>query len=237
MKTHAIEAYRKPLANMMIAILIGATAIGSAHANSNEKEDAVIMQYTGWGDPEMAQIAVNSGRALLAHLQTAKALLEEGKVDQAQSALRVSREFADAIERSMPYMAVIDEFKDASNKVVSEDIETFTSDLLPIYATLDELELYAPKTAKHARGELNKAKHRAENGNQHEASELLQKAAVGVSENVVYLPVVYVDRQVNAALSAVDKPTPDLVSATTAVNRALDSVTTVMNMVTSNANG
>ena len=73
----------------------------------------------------MAEIAVNSGRALINHLMTARALLANGEVEQARSALIAGREFSEAIERMMPYLTVVEEMMDASDRLVQEKISFY----------------------------------------------------------------------------------------------------------------
>ncbi len=88
------------------ALTTGAVVMTAEAASKSGNETVSISEYTGWGDPAMAKIAIDSGRALVAHLSTARALLDNGQVAEARNALIVSREFADTIERTMPYLTV-----------------------------------------------------------------------------------------------------------------------------------
>jgi hypothetical protein len=184
----------------------------------------------------MAKIAVDSGRALIAHLSSAQALLGIGNVAQARSALIASREFADAIERMMPYLTVVEDMMDASNKVVEEDVTALSADLLPSYASLDELQVYAPQVANRTCGMVQKAVKNAAAGNRKDAAQVLKEAADDIVQHTVYLPVDYVDEQVRGALYALNQAKPDVAAAKAAVKRALDSVTTVVEEVDSTAN-
>ena len=192
-------------------------------------------QYSGWGDPAMAGIAVNSGRALISHLMTARALLDDGEVTQARSALIASREFADAIKRMMPYLTVVEEMLDASNGLVEERIEALSTDLLPIYASIDEMTIYAPEVAKKTRGMLKQAEKHASSGDTKQAAKVLREAASEVSKHTVYLPVSYVDKQIRVAQNALNQEKPDVLAAKAAVNRSLDSLNVVVNTVVQTA--
>lgn len=232
-ETHALI---KPVA-MALAVSLGASgfSLPAVAADSASTEVAGVSQYAGWGDPEMAEIAVNSGRALLEHLTSAKALLEEGQVAQARSALIASREFADAIERMMPYLSVVEEMTDVSDRLVQERVTALTTDLLPIYASIDEMEIFAPETANRTRGMVKQAEKHAAAGDKVRAAKALKEAAAVVEGHTVYLPVVYVDQQVRVAQAAVNQSKPDVPAAKAAVDRALNSLTVVVEAVVQTA--
>lgn len=235
MKTFTAYAV-KPAAVALAAVLATGAIATSAQASAPSNTETVsITEYADWGDPAMAKIAVDSGRSLMAHLSTARALLDTGQIAEARSALIASREFADTIERIMPYLTVVADMKDASNKIIEEDATTFTADLLPIYARLDELQVYAPKVAKRTRGRMHLAEKYAMGGDRKHAAQQLIEAADDIIQHTVYLPVDYVDAQVYGALHALDQDKPDVATAKAAVNRALDSVTTVVNEVVTTA--
>jgi hypothetical protein len=212
-------------------MVAGIVTVPARAADEQHSEASDVSQIRGWGDPAMAEIAVNSGRALVNHLRSAGALLDEGQAAQARSALIASREFADAIERTMPYLLVVEEMRDTGDRVVQENVEALAADFLPIYAGLDELAVYAPEVARKTRGMVKQAEKHAAGGDKKRAAGMLQEAAAVVTEHTVYLPVEYVDRQVRAALYAVNQSKPDLMAAKAAVGRALDSLTTVVDAV------
>lgn len=218
-----------------LAIALSMSSVSPAlYAADNLKEDVTINEYQGWGNPAMASIAVNAGRALVNHLRSADALLTDGDSAQARSALQTSQDFTASIERMMPYLQVVDEMKDASNKIVSEDIETLSVDMLPIYASLDNLQIYAPKVAQKTRTMVKQAEKHSTAGRKREAVTVLKEAEDIISQHTVYLPVKYVDQQVRVALSAINQPRPDIKTAKQAVERAMDSITTVVDEVVVN---
>lgn len=227
----------KPLVAVLAAVLATGAVVNTAVAETKGTSETInINEYSDWGNPGMAKIAVDSGRALIEHLTTARALLDTGQVSEARSALTASREFADAIARTMPYLTVVDDIRNASHKLVEEDVTTVPDNLLPIYASLDELQLYAPQVANRTRGMVQKAEKNAAAGKKKEAAVTLKEAADDIALHTVYLPVYYVDEQVHGALYALDKTKPDVTVAKAAVNRALDSVTSVVDEVVGTAN-
>ena len=235
MKT-AVNAVLKPLAvAVAVSLASGVICLPAAAAAKPYTEVTGVGQYAGWGDPAMAKIAVDSGRALVNHLYSAKALLDQGRIPQARSALIGSHEFAEAIQRMMPYLTVVQDMLDAGDRVVQEQVEALSTDLLPIYASLDELDVYAPQVAHQTRGMLKQAEKDAAGGDKQGAANALRQAAAVVSEHTVYLPVDYVNQQVRVALNAVEKPQPDLTAAKAAVDRALTSVTLVVDSVVQTA--
>jgi len=227
----ASNAVKPVVAALALVLATGSVTGMAATANQYASETTTITSSADWGDPTMAKMAVDSGRALVEHLETARALLETGRIRQARSALIASREFADAIQRTMPYLTVVQDMQDASKKVSQEDVETFSTDLLPIYASLDELQVYAPKVADRTRGMVQDAEKRARAGDNTRAAQVLREAADDISRHTVYLPVGYVDEQVHGALYAINEAKPDVADAKAAVNRALDSVTLVVDEV------
>lgn len=228
-----------PIRTVAIALVISLVASGFSlpvfAEDTTYTEVTGVGQYRGWGDPAMTEIAVNSGRALINHLMTARALLDDGNVKQARSALIASREFADAIERMMPYLTVVEEMLDASDRLVQEKIEALSTDLLPIYASIDEMTVYAPEVANTAHGMLKQAEKHASSGDSKQAAKVLREAASEVSEHTVYLPVSYVEQQIRVAQNALGHEKPDLPAAKDAVNRSLDSLKVVVEAVVQTA--
>jgi hypothetical protein len=221
-----------PVAAVLATVLATGSAVGlAATSNKGNTDTITVTTYGNWDDPAMAKIAVDSGRALVDHLNAAKGLLATGKIKKARSALIPSREFADAIERTMPYLTVVEDIHNAGKKVAQEDVTAFSDDLLPIYANLDELQVYAPNVAARTRGMVQKAEKSASAGDKGGAARLLTEAADDITQHTVYLPVDYVDGQVRGALYALNKTKPDVAAAKAAVNRALDSVTLVVDEV------
>ena len=233
---HANRSAVKPVVAVLAAVLATATVVNtSSAATGGVSETIEITGSSQWGDPGMAKIAVDSGRALIDHLRSARALLDTGKLDEARSALIASREFADAINRTMPYLTVVQDMMDASNEVVQEDVAALSADLLPIYASLDELQVYTPHVVNLSRASIHTAGKNAASRHRQRAATGLKVTADDITQHTVYLPVTYVDEQVHGALYALDRPQPDVVAAKAAVQRALESVTTVVDEVVSTA--
>lgn len=235
MKTFRANLHKPAAA--VLAVLLATAAAGAPVLAAEQPDNAAVTtaRYNGWGDPVMAGIAVNSGRALINHLMTARALLDDGDVAQARSALIAGREFSEAIERMMPYLTVVEEMMDASDRLVQEKIAVLGDDLLPVYADIDELTVYAPDVASKTRGMLKQAEKQAANGDRQQAAQVLKEAAAEVSDHTVYLPVGYVEQQIRVAQHALNQSTPDVAAAKAAVQRSLDSLQVVVDTVVQTA--
>jgi len=231
MKTNTCISMKPTAVVLAVLLASGGLAHTVAAAVSTTGESSIVDQYPGWGDPTMAGIAVNSGRALINHLMSARALLDESETEQARSALLASREFADAIERMMPYLTVVEEMLDASDRIVQENITALSDDLLPIYAGIDEMTVYAPEVARKTRGMLKEAEKHAQRGDRQFAAKAIREAADEISRRTVYLPVDYVDRQIRVAQNALKQEKPDVSAAKAAVEKSLDSLKVVVDTV------
>jgi hypothetical protein len=215
------------IALTVAATLLAANSVVAAAAmeKPGPKSETIV---AGWEDPVMPDVAASSGRALLRHLESAKAYLATNSVTGARSALRDSAEFASAIRLMMPYEVVTDQIENAKQHVVDTSIDVFYADLLPIYGSLDELDVYAPKVAEKAREGVKKAEQHAKAGNRKAAANQLQNVVDEFSQTTVYLPIGYVSDQIRAAETALDKKQPDLTTAKKAVNNALGSLAAVV---------
>lgn len=172
----------------------------------------------------MGQVAVYSGRALLQDLQAADNALQTGKIAEARRALTASENFARSIQQTMPFVEVADQIRNVSNVLVGEVRDVAADDLLPIYASLDQMELYVPQLARQSKDKVAQAEKSINNGEKQEAAAKLKEVASDLSATTVYLPVSYVAEQVNAARHALDKDKPNVATAKKAVESALDNL-------------
>ncbi len=210
-----------------LVLAVSAPAFTYAKVDAHTRTQPQQMKYKDWTDPAMGAVAVNAGRALIEHLRSAQALVDEGSVTQARGALIDSRDFADALERMMPYLVVVEDITDAKDKLLGEDVDVFYDELLPIYASLDQMKVYAPAVSEHARKGVKHAEAKARSGDTKGASATLQDVANELEGTTVYLPIEYVDGQIRAALNALKGQPADVSLAKKAVTNALHSLTAV----------
>jgi soluble cytochrome b562 len=183
-----------------------------------------VAQYAGWEDPDMARIAVHGGRALLRHVQAAHAALKDGKVGEARSALTAADDFAEGLQLMIPYSVVVDNIRNTEHELLASSTGIVVDDMLPIYSSLDEMADFAPELAEKAKAKLDEANKHMQKGEKEKAAEKLEEVAADISSTTVYLPVLYVESQVEAARHALDQDPPDTKTATSAVDNAMLSL-------------
>jgi tetrahydromethanopterin S-methyltransferase subunit B len=238
MKAFANKPFVRTLTASAVAALL-ALPVGAGYA-AGAKQDAstkpaapaqmqvtdreAITQYAGWEDPDLARIAVHGGRALLRHVQAAHTALEENKVGEARASLTAAEDFAEGLQLMAPYTVVADHIRDAKKELLASDSDVVVNDMLPIYASVDEMADYAPDLATKAKGKLDEAVKHMKAADKAKAAEKLDEVAADISSTTVYLPVLYVEHQIEAARHALDKDPPDAKLAKTAVDNAMDSL-------------
>lgn len=221
-----------------LALSLGAAYAADTKADSDKKpateqqettqkpvtERETAAQYEGWEDPDMARVAVHGGRALLRQVQAAHAALEENKQGEARSDLSAANDFAEGLQLMMPYTVVVDHIRNAKHELLASSTGVIVDDLLPIYSNLDEMQEFAPELAAKAKAHLDEAAKHVQKGEKKEAAEKMEEVAQDISSTTVYLPVLYVEHQVTAALVALDKDPSDTKTAKSAVDNALESL-------------
>jgi hypothetical protein len=183
-----------------------------------------IGAYQGWQDPDMARVAVHGGRALLHHMQAAHAALQEHKTGEARSALSAAEDFAEGLQLMIPYTVVADNIRNAKSELLSTDSSIVVDDMLPIYSSLDEMADYAPELAGKAKAKLDQAVQHMHKGEKHQAAEKLDEIAAEISATTVYLPVNYVENQIELARVSLDQDPADTQTANRAIDNALQSL-------------
>lgn len=224
MKTRSIPNSRRfPLS--LALLLASTTALAGATAQSQAASESVgIVSSSGWANPALAKAAAVSGQALLSHLQSARAWLVAGSPAGARDALFTAGEFTKAMERTMPFVAVVDDLETARNKLIAGEETLFYDDLLPIYASVDDIQIYAPRLARQVHGKVKEAEAQARRGKSQEAARTLREVSEQVTHSAVYLPLRYVDSEIQEAYAALQRDPPDPAKAQAAVDKALNSL-------------
>lgn len=183
-----------------------------------------VNQYEGWNDPDMSRVAVHGGRALLRQVQAANADLAQNKLGEARRALRAADDFAQGLQLMIPYTVVVDNVRNAKHELLASTAGISVDDLLPIYASIDEMAVFAPELAGKVKSSLDEVAKHVKNGEKDQAAEKLDEVAAEMSETTVYLPVMYVENQLNAALNALDHDPANVKMAQSAVDNTLLSL-------------
>lgn len=223
MQAHS-SSLKTPL-RLALAAALAASALGAQAAGRPGYSDTeTVVESAGWASPQLARAAAASGRALVEQLRSARAFLDADSPALAQSALRVASEFDGAWLRTMPFLDVGDAIRNARNKLVAGEQDGFYDDLLPIYASLDEMDVYAPRLAAHVRERTRTAEASARGGRTGEAASTLTEVARDIEDTTVYLPLGRVGDDIRVAQVALAGTAPDKAAARQAIDRALGSV-------------
>ena len=219
---------RKPVAVLLSALLLASTtSLAFTRAEAAQPPNSLVetVSTPGWSSPGMQQIAAHSGREIIRHLNDARATLEKNESGKALGEVIAANKLNDSVMQSMPYVNVKEDIFNARGKLAQQDTGRFYDDLLPIYAQLDDMEVFAPEVAKKARGKLKAAEEMSRKNQTKEAADKLKEVMDDVSATTVFLPVGYVHGQLGAAQNALSEKHRDVAIAKTAINNALKSLT------------
>lgn len=208
----------------LMPVLAGPAFAAADAPGASFTDTRTVEVSPGWASPQLARAAAASGRALVEQLRSARAFLDSDSPELAQSTLRVASEFAGAWQRTMPFVDVDDAISNAKNKLVADDNAAFYDDLLPIYASLDEMDAYAPVVARQARGGVKHAEAQARAGRADAARTTLEEVGESLRATTVYLPLDRVADQIHVAQAALAAQPADTAAAKQAVDRALGSI-------------
>lgn len=229
---------RKLLATAMAGVLV--FSLGSSYASTVNKTDETknkasqeqiltdnqtLDHYAGWQDPDMARVAEHEGRAMLNHIEAAHAALQEHKTGEARAALRAAEDFAEGLQLMAPYTVVVDNIHNAkSSEPLAKDTSIAVNDMLPIYSSFDEMSEYTPNLANSAKTKINQAVRHMRKGADHKVAQKLDEIATEISSYTVYIPVNYVENQIESALAALNMDQADTQTANQAIDNAMQSL-------------
>ena len=187
-------------------------------------DQETVGAYAGWQDPNMARVAVHGGRALLQHIQAAHVALQEHKTGEARASLRAAEDFTEGLQLMIPYTIVVDNVRNTKSELLASDSSILVDDRLPIYSSLDEMAAYAPVLAGKAKTKLDQAVKHMHKGEKQQAAEKFDEIAADLSSTTVYLPVNYVEHQIESALVSLDQDPANTKNANQAIDNALESL-------------
>jgi hypothetical protein len=222
----AIHRFSPSLRGAMIATAVTtALACTALPVMAGSGYTETVSVYQRELDPQVAQIAVDTGRALVRDMNGALAHLNSNDMQLARGEVKKGLSLANALQAILPYTVVVDKLVDQRGKVDYQDQQAFQDDILPIYSDIEELEVFAPQAAAKAKQHLSEANRHMKAGDKQAAKESLKAVSDDISEGTAYLPVGYVHTELRTADSALSKKSPDTGAARTALQNALQSVT------------
>ena len=175
-------------------------------------------------DPGLLRIAADTGQSLTDSMHAALVHLDSGDTAQARQEIRKGLRLTGVLKDVMPFAALPSQVAQAKSQLDGQSLEAFEQNMVPIAATLDEMELYAPEKTAKARQHLADARHHKQAGDDEGARQSLQLVSDDLVTGTAYLPVNKVRDQLKTAEDALDHPTPEPKVAEAALTDALDSV-------------
>lgn len=192
-----------------------------------------VARYPGWNSPQLREVAVRSGRAVIGALRGAQEALEQGDVAGARENLAQASAFSGTIRSLTPYTVVLNRFSNAKQEPLGTTSQIVVDDMLPVFSDVQAVEAFdVEKTAAagDAKAKSDEQPANAATSEPADASKALagneQLEAVGedIAANTLYLPVGYVSSHIASARNALVQGTPNLDVAKSAVADALDSL-------------
>jgi len=222
---------------LVATALIVATAVTSLPVSATQgtiTDECVVATGTQGGIyPQRVNRAVNPADLLVNDLRKAEVQLNDGAVAKARSILTSSRDYSrnlqfmkEETERALQYINRSGESSDNGAVLLPRD-------WVGIYSSLDEMEVYAPKLAEDTRERVEQAQKHAATGDIRKTAETLQAVATGVPYSLQ--PGQPIDRQIVRALELLGENQPDIATAKSVVEDALNRLMVVDKTTTAQA--
>jgi len=222
---------------LVATALIVATAATSLPVSATEgtiADECVVTGTQGGIYPQRVNRAVNPADVLINDLRKAEVQLNNGAVSRARSILTSSRGYSrnlqfmkEETERALQYINRSDESNDNGAGLLPRD-------WVGIYSSLDEMEVYAPKVAEDTRERLEQAQKHATTGDIQKTAETLKAVVTGLLYSL--LPGQPIDRQILLALELLGENQPDIATAKSVVEDALNRLIVIDQTTTAQAN-
>jgi hypothetical protein len=176
--------------------------------------------------PHKVNRAVNPADALISHLRKAEVQLNRGAVARARSILTSSREYSRKLQYIQAETESAFQHINRSNETHDNSIGALPVDWVGMYSSLDEMEVYAPELVQETRERLKQAQMHATTGDIQRTAETLKEVAAGVPSSLQ--PGQPIDRQILLALELLGENEPDIATAKSVVENAINRLMVVV---------
>jgi hypothetical protein len=223
---HTTKAVPFAVATALVASIAisGGPSLAAEKSATATATETLAIDNSGWSSEKSERLALNLGQLLVLRIERVKQLLDQGDVSGAQAAILDGESTAQAIVDISPVIRVTDTITDAKNKVLVEEWTYFADALIPINGNVDQIDVFAPKLANATRQKMNAAKDKAAAKDSKATAMIMQEIADDLMSTAYYLPVRHAFEQLEAARLALAGTPPDLVTAKTSIDSALDIV-------------
>lgn len=214
-----VNAKIKPLALAVALCAIGPAVLATSASASAIQEEVTVTPGKTISPLEEAALS-SAGVKVLRHIAQARADIRNKDAEAAKAELGQSEKLLDIIQAALPTTNVKDRVWVAKKHLEYEDTREVLPDLIPIYASLDELIDIMPTDI--AKEHLDRAKTHLESGDKEAAKEALDATAAALQYTEVDLPLSATRQLVAQAKADLNREKPD--DADKALKAAEDSV-------------
>lgn len=169
----------------------------SALGEEAVKEEVLISPGKPLSFPQQERIATLAVNALK-HIAKARGFIHKHNFADARAELAESQKFMEMIRASLPTTRIKDHIWVAKEHLSYEDSEEVIPDLVPIYASLDEIQSFV--SVDKTRGYLDDAKKALKADDKKKGAQALELAGASLVYVEVDLPLGYTERKVANAL-------------------------------------
>lgn len=209
----------KPLTLAVVLAGLGPVMLQTPVSAAAIQEQVVVRPEKSITPQEEAVIS-SAGAKVLRHIAQARADIHNKDIEGAKTALGQAEKLLDIIQASLPTTKIKDQIWVAKKHLEYEDTQEVLPDLIPIYASLDELVDIMPVDA--AKKHLDQAKEQLKSGDNGNASKALEATATALQYTEVDLPLDTTRQLVSRAKTDLDKGKAE--DAANALKSAEDNV-------------
>jgi len=213
------KARIKPLTFAVMMAGLGPVML-SAPVSADAIQEQVSVNPEKTISPQEEAVISSAGAKVLRHIAQARADIHNKDIEGAKSALGQADKLLDIIQASVPTTKIKDQIWVAKKHLEYEDTQEVLPDLIPIYASLDELVNTMPVDA--AKKNLDQAKEQLKSGDNGKAGKALEATAAALQYTEVDLPLGTTRQLVSRAKTALDKGNTE--DAAKALKSAEDNV-------------
>jgi hypothetical protein len=188
------------LSPMMLSAPVSAAVDQKSAATIQEK---VTVKPDKTINPQEESVISSAGAKVLRHIAEARADIHNEDIEGAKTALGQAEKLLDIIQASVPTTKIKDQIWVAKKHLEYEDTQEVLPDLIPIYASMDELVDTMPVEV--AKKRLDQAKEQLKSGDNVKASKALEATAAALQYTEIDLPLGTTQQLVSRAKTALDK--------------------------------
>jgi hypothetical protein len=211
---------------LVLALSSGGIAAAGTSGSKTESLQQSTVHHWGWANPVIAGMVEHSNQALLDVLQRADQSLKVGETELAINNLDYADKIARSIELQMPFYVMKDRLENARGKLEAGATHEFIDQLAPVYDSIADLQLVAPRLGREVHGKVKQAEKLAGSGKRDQALQQVDQVLDKIVTVQVYVPILDIQGQIDAARKALQQQ--DIPMARDKVDKALGSMIAIV---------